>query len=88
MVYTMLGYTAQSRKFENFIYFTWNIKSLRRSFVIPLEVFCKEFLDISNENTSFLMLEDLMWLQLMYFLTMIAFWLVKLIFPFDGETTD
>ena len=73
----MLGYTAQSRKFENFIDFNWNIKSLRRNLVIPLEVFCKECFDISNENTSFLTLEDSIWLQIIYLFTAIAFWLVK-----------
>ena len=31
------------------------------------EVFCKDFVDISNENASFYTIEDSMWLQLIYF---------------------
>ena len=43
----------------------------------PLEVFCKVFVDIGYENASFGILEDSMWLQLIHFLTAIAFWLMK-----------
>ena len=37
----------------------------------------KEFVDISYENASFGIQEDSMWLQLIYFLTTIAFWPMK-----------
>ena len=40
-----------------------------RSSSTPREVFCKDFVDISHENASFLILEDSLWLQLIYFLT-------------------
>ena len=29
-----------------------------------------------------------MWLQITYFLTTIAFWLVKCLFPIDGDTLN
>ena len=53
--------------------------------ITPLEVFCKDFVDINNENASFLILEDSLWLQLIYFLKTIAFWFVKCIFPVNGD---
>ena len=40
----------------------------------------KEFVDISYENASFGIQEDSIWLQLIYFLTTIAFWPMKYLF--------
>ena len=48
--------------------------------LLPLEVFCKNFVDISYENASFGILKGSIWLQLIYFLTAIAFWPMKYIF--------
>ena len=53
--------------------------------LLPLKVICKDFVDISYENASFGILEDSIWLQLIYFLTIIAFCLMKYIFPIDGD---
>ena len=49
--------------------------------LLPLEVFLyKEFVDISYKNASFGIQEDSTWLQLICFLTTIAFWLIKYLF--------
>ena len=57
-------------------------KSLRTSILkiickrlpLPLDVFLyNEFVDISYENASFRIQEDSIWMQLIYFLTTIAF---------------
>ena len=53
--------------------------------LLPLKVICKDFVDISYENASFGILEDSIWLQLIYFLTIIAFCLMKYIFRIDGD---
>ena len=53
--------------------------------LLPLKVICKDFVDISYENASFGKLEDSIWLQLIYFLTIIAFCLMKYIFRIDGD---
>ena len=53
--------------------------------LLPLKVICKDFVDISYENASFGKLEDSIWLQLIYFLTIIAFCLMKYIFRIDGN---
>ena len=52
----------------------------------PVEVFCMSFVNITYENASSLILEDSIRLQLIYFLTKIAFWFVKCLFPIDGDT--
>ena len=49
--------------------------------IIPPNIFCIEFVNIGSENASFFMLEDSIWLQLIYFSTTIAFWFVKYLFP-------
>ena len=49
-------------------------------------LFYKDFVDICYENASFLILEDSVWLQLLYFLTAIAFWFLKCFIPIDGKT--
>ena len=51
-----------------------------RSSTAPLEVLRKDFVDISYENASFYILEGSLWLKLIYFLTTVAFWLVKYFF--------
>ena len=85
---TTLGFTVQSRKFEKFLNIRWNAKSLK-SFVTPLELFCKDFVDISYENASFRILEDSVWLQFIYvFLTTIIFLSAKYLFPINGGTLD
>ena len=48
-----------------------------------LALFCKGFVDISYENASCHILEDSIWLQLIYFLTTIA--VLKYLFPTDGD---
>ena len=53
-----------------------------------LEVFCKDIVDVTYENASFLILEDSKWLQLIYFQTTIAFSFEKCLFPIDGDTID
>ena len=53
--------------------------------LLPLKVICKDFVDISYENASFGILEDSIWPQLIYFLTIIAFCLMKYIFRIDGN---
>ena len=80
---TTLGFTAQSRKFDKFINIHWNTKSLRRSFVTPLELFYRDFVDISYENASFRILETFVWLQLIYFSTTIVFF-VRIFFRLLG----
>ena len=40
----------------------------------------KKFVDISYETASFGIQEDSIWLQLIYFLTTIAFWSMKYLF--------
>ena len=50
--------------------------------------FCKDFVDISYENASFLILEDSIWLQLIYCLTTIALWFVKYLFTIVRNTLN
>ena len=47
-------------------------------------VFCMNFVHIIYRNASFLTIEDSIWLQLIYFLTVISLWFVKCLFPIDG----
>ena len=53
--------------------------------LLPLKVIYKDFVGISYQNASFGILEDSIWLQLIYFLTIIAFCLMKYIFRIDGN---
>ena len=53
--------------------------------LLLIELFCTDFVDISYENASFSILEDSIWLKLIYFLTTIAFWLMKYLFLIDGD---
>ena len=46
------------------------------------------WLTISYENALFLILENSIWLQPIYFLAAIAFWFVKYLFPIDGDTLN
>ena len=52
------------------------------------KVFCKAFVDIVFENASFLILEDPIWLQLIYFLSPVAFWFVKCLLSIDTDTLN
>ena len=51
-----------------------------------LEVICEDFDDISQDNASFLVLENSIWLLVTYFLTTITFWFVKCLFLIDRCT--
>ena len=65
--------------------------------LLPLEGFCKDLLTINYGNfninyvniyygnASFGILEDSIWLQLIYFLTSIVFWLMKYLFQINGD---
>ena len=48
-----------------------------RQVATQVYILYKEFVDISYENASFGIQEDSIWLQLIYFLTTIAFWSMK-----------
>ena len=48
-------------------------------------VFCKGFVDISYENASFGILEESKWMDFIYFLTTIVFWVIKYLFRIDGD---
>ena len=52
------------------------------------EVFCWGFVDIRFENALISIVEDSIWLQLMYSLTTTAFWFVKYIFQIHGDTLN
>ena len=80
----MVGYTANSRKFEKFI----NIKIHN---LVPLKVFREGFINISYENASFLMLVCFplgkwnYYMAAAYFLSATEFWFVKCLFPIDEK---
>ena len=61
------------------------LKIICKRLLLPLELFCKDFVDISYENVSFSILEESIWLKTIYFLTTIAFWLMKYLFLIDGD---
>ena len=44
------------------------MKIICERLLLPLEIFCKIFVDISYENASFGILENSVWLQCIYFL--------------------
>ena len=53
------------------------LKIICKWLLLPLEVFCKEFVDIIYDNVSLAIQEDSIWLQLIYFLTTTTFWYMK-----------
>ena len=61
------------------------LKIICKRLLLPLELFCKDFVDISYENASFSISEESIWLKPIYFLTAIAFWLMKYLFLIDGD---
>ena len=63
------------------------LKNICERLLLPLVVFCKDFVDISFEYAWFHILEDSIWLQLMCFLVTIGFWFVKYIFGLVGTTS-
>ena len=75
MEYTILRYTAPSKKFKNNYQRSLKYKILgEEEEELPRsEVFSKDFLNISHENALFLILEDSIWLQFIYFMTKIVF---------------
>ena len=70
-----LRVTAQKWKFEKLINIHWNTKFFRRSFKTPIELFCKDLLILALR-----MRQDFIWLQPIYFLTIIVFLSVKFLF--------
>ena len=75
---TTLEFTAQSGKFEKFI----TVNTLSKSFITPLELFFKDFVDISYENAFFRMPEDSVWQQPIVFLP------VKYIFSINRDSLN
>ena len=61
---------------------------MMRSSITPFEVFRKGFVNIKYDNVSFFIVEDAIWLRLIYFLMMIGFRLVKCLFPIDEDTLN
>ena len=53
------------------------LKIICKWLLLPLEVFCKEFVDVSYDSASLGIQENSILLQLTYFLTAIAFWYMK-----------
>ena len=49
------------------------LKIICKRLLLPLELFCKDFVDISYGNAPFSILEESLWLKPIYFLTTIAF---------------
>ena len=60
-----------SAKIAKFLRTNFLTQHLR--WVVASAVFCKDFVDISRKNTSYRILEALIWLQLIYFLITNAF---------------
>ena len=56
-----------------------------RQVATQVYILYKEFVDISYENASFGIQENSIWLQLIYFLTTIAFWPMKYLFRILGN---
>ena len=50
------------------------------------EVFCKDFIDISYKSASFCILEDSMWLQLIYIFTYNFVLVCEMSFPDHWDT--
>ena len=75
MEYTILRYTAPSKKLKKNYQRSLKYKILgEEEEELPRsEVFSKDFLNISHENALFLILEDSIWLQFIYFMTKIVF---------------
>ena len=61
------------------------LKIICKRLLLPLELICIDFGDIGYENASFSILEKFIWLKPIYFLTTIAFWLMKYFFLIDGD---
>ena len=60
-------------------------KNICELLLLSLEVFCEDFVDISYEIASYRILQDSIWLQVIYFLTTVAIWFVKYLFRIDGD---
>ena len=61
------------------------LKIISERLLLSFKVFCKDFVNISYGNASFGILKDTIWLELIYFLTTIAFSLMKYLYRIDGE---
>ena len=54
--------------------------------LLPLEVFCKDFVNIAHEKALFGIVEGSIWLHFICFLSTVAFWLIKYLFRIDGDS--
>ena len=61
------------------------LKIICERLLLPLELSCKDFVDVSYENASFSIQGDSIWLKLIYLLTTVAFWLMKYPFLIGGD---
>ena len=61
------------------------LKIICERMLLFLEVFWKDFVNISYENASVDKLEHSIWQQSIHFLTTIEFRLMKLVFRIDGD---
>ena len=68
---------------EKFAKFLWT--PFYRTTPVAASVFCKDFVDMGILT---LILEEPMWLQLIYFLKTISFWFVECLFSIDGTLTS
>ena len=90
----LLSYNVFKRRLQHRCFLANITKSIRAAIIkiicerllLPLEVFCKIFVDISSENALFGILESSVWLQLIFlFLTIIVYWLIKYLFRIGGD---
>ena len=65
-----------------FAKFLWT--PFHRTLLLWLLIYSARTLSILAMRTFILTLEDSIWLQLIYFLNIISFWLLECLFPIDG----
>ena len=69
----VFGRSTLLKKDSNTVVFLWNLQIFKSIFffrttpVALFEIFCEDFVDMSHEDTSFHILEDSVWLQLICF---------------------
>ena len=66
---------------------TSSLKVIFKGLLLPLELFCKDFANTRYENASFGIREDSIWVQVIYFLITIAFWIWKCFYRIDRTTS-
>ena len=64
------------------------LKIIFKGLLLPLRLFCKDFVNIKYENASFGIPEDSIWVQLIYFLITIVFWIMKYFYRTNGTTLE